>query len=228
MRWRSKESERVLKEKEGYIQVIIDAHDADMSVLEMSRITGSNNADFFYQTLRNSGRISPMKRGRTPRIDLPASLNAIFPFKGISFPKWCHTWQFEIEEARKALSVEVPSDMDRAFLVHWALRRDFPEWYDQNYPLSLDIRNITPMRYQQGLWPSMQQVRASICWETEHNRYIARIDGLEDQEGLFGSGRKFKTAISELEHIWMFRCGGVRLSHAIQTLREDDPLPVLG
>lgn len=205
-------SGKAVEARKRYGDVICEAFRTGLSVLEIARVTGGTKPDFFYTVLRNSKLISSLKRGRTPKIDLPERVAKVFDQKKFSFVKWCHVWGFQIDVAKDALSVENPAPHEQtATKVHQAFRRDFPERYAYLFPNSYH-RDNPVVRLKPGLIAPDIEHLVSISWDKPNDKYVASIYG---EDGIEGEGDTWSEAVRDLEQSWWVQKGILRLKHAI-------------
>lgn len=198
--------------RKRYAEIICDAFKAGFSIMEITRITGGTKPDFFYSVLRDEKIIAALKRGRTPKIDLPEQVAMVFVQKKFSFVKWCHVWDFKVDEAKIGLSVRTPTpDNEVATKVHHAFRRDFPERYSYLFPEST-FRNDPVVRLKTGFISPDSEQLVSVSWDRQIEKYVASIYG---EDGVEGEGESWSQAIRDLEQVWWVQKGIVRLARAI-------------
>ncbi len=206
---------RATEARTKYNEIICEAHKSGLSIMEITRVTGGTNPDFFYSVLRNAGLIKAMKRGRTPKIDLPHRIAKVFEQKNFSFPKWCHVWNFSIETARTALEAELPSgDAGKFAFIHKAFRRDFPERYANIFPGS-ELCQMPVIRLKAGLIPPDTDQIVSMTWSKDGEHYLASLYG---EEGIEGIGESWIDAVRDLQQVWWIHKGAMRLTNAIKSV----------
>ncbi len=208
-------SDRAAKAKEQYQLIIINAFRVGISVMEMTRVTGNDAPDFFYAVLRNAGSIPPMKRGRSRVYVLPDFMDKIFE-KKVSFAKWCHLWDFNPDSTLPALNNKMPDPNTDQYMYHWALRRDFPYLYEENYPAS-PARNIRPLTMTRGLVRSLDKCEVRINKSVDKGFVASIID-----EDIHGEGDSWSEALRDLEYLWRIHRGIIRLNHTIKGLYLDE------
>lgn len=206
---------RAAESRTRYNEVICEAHRLGMSVMEITRVTGGTRPEFFYTVLRNHGYIKSMKRGRTPKVELPPRIAKVFEQKSFSFPKWCHVWDFSVEDARTALQEELsPGSHGRKADIHTAFRRDFPERYANIFPGS-ELSHMPVIRLKAGLiGPDTDQI-VSMAWSKDGEYYLASLYG---EEGIEGIGETWLDAVRDLQQVWWIHKGITRLTTAIKSI----------
>lgn len=217
MRTFSSTNGRAVEARTRYNEIICEAHKRGMSVMEITRVTGGTRPEFFYSVLRNCGCIKSMKRGRAPKVELPPRIAKVFEQKCFSFPKWCHVWDFSVEDARAALQEEFPPGNDvRRADIHKAFRRDFPERYANIFPGS-ELCHMPVIRLKAGLIPPDTDQIVSMAWSKDGEYYLASLYG---EEGIEGIGETWIDAVRDLQQVWWIHKGIVRLTTAIKTINS--------
>lgn len=206
------EEGRAGEARKRYAEVMGEAFRSGFSVMEMARITGGTKPNFFYTVLRKSKLIPGLKRGRTPKIDLPNQIAKVFDQKKFSFVKWCHVWGFPVDEARQALLIGTPDPREEMVTkVHQAFRRDFPDRYPKLFPDS-NHRDDQVVRLKTGLIPPDTEQLVSVSWNKSDEKYVASIYG---EDGLEGVGDTWSQAIKDLEQVWWVQKAITRLTDAL-------------
>jgi hypothetical protein len=151
-----------------YGDCLCSAYSTGFSVVEISRLIGCRKAISVYRILQRRGVInSSLKRSRFKG---PPQLEKALQRTGMSFAKWCNSWQFDPKTAEaELLKIDTSSGSE----IQLSVRRDFPRICGKHTgPVDLEEWEVAVA--------SLTTVHSfHIDWDQKLERFVGKIPGVE-------------------------------------------------